>query len=299
MSEMVTPLEVFSDALAHMVAKALPSTVTISGETESLVSGGSGSGWVFGDGSYVVTNAHVVQQMFGLVKVKPAGAPSLKGEIIGIDRETDLAILHVVGLNKPSLSLRPEPPRLGELCMAIGSPLGLRESASLGIISGLSRQSKHPDGFIMEEMLQTDASINAGNSGGPLLDARGLVLGVNTMGKGETVNFAVPTEMVEKIIPELIQYGSIKRASIGLSVSSQWTEQDGQLRSLVQIRSVKHKQSPLRPGDFLVKIGTTTIRRRLDIKNALDRDAIGRTLQVWVLRDGALVNLEVNATQRC
>lgn len=246
----------------------------------------------------MVTNAHVIKELAGPLKVKSAGAPPLAGEVVGMDTDTDLAVLHVPGLNLPSLALRSEPARLGELCMAIGSPLGLRESASLGIISGLSRQSKHPDGFLMEEMLQTDASINPGNSGGPLLDARGQLLGVNTMGAGETVNFAVPAEVVALIVPELIQFGSIKRASIGLTVSSQWTELDGVPRELVQIRSVKQEESPLRPGDFLMRIGSATIRRRLDIKTALNRHCIDRTLRVCVLRDGALLDLEVKAREK-
>lgn len=295
---MTFSLAALSDILADLVARALPSTVTISGHTANLASGGSGSGWAYGNGGHVVTNMHVIQDLAGPLKVKPAGAPPLTGEVIGHDRETDLAVLHVPGLNLPSLALRSEPARLGELCMAIGSPLGLRESASLGIISGLSRQSKHPDGFLMEEMLQTDASINPGNSGGPLLDARGQLLGVNTMGAGETVNFAVPAEVVALTVPELIQFGSIKRASIGLTVSSQWTELDGQPRELVQIRSVKQEESPLRSGDFLMRIGSATIRRRLDIKTALNRHCIDRTLRVRVLRDGALLDLEVKAREK-
>lgn len=295
---MVVSLEAFSDLLADLVARALPSTVTISGHTANLASGGSGSGWVYDASGHVITNAHVIKDLAGPVKVKPAGAPPLTGEVIGVDRETDLAVLHVPGLHQPPLRLRSERARLGEVCMAIGSPLGLRESASLGIISGLSRQSKHPDGFLMEEMLQTDASINPGNSGGPLLDARGQLLGVNTMGAGETVNFAVPAEVVALIVPELIQFGSIKRASIGLTVSSQWTELDGEPRELVQIRSVKQEVSPLRPGDFLMRIGSAPIRRRLDIKTALNRRCIDRTLRVRVLRDGALLDLEVKAREK-
>lgn len=291
-------LEAFSCELADLVARALPSTVTISGETADLAGGGSGSGWVFDQAGHVVTNFHVIQELAGPIKVRPAGAPPLTGEVIGHDRETDLAVLRLVNLTLPPLQLRIEPARLGELCVAIGSPLGLRESASVGIVSGLSRQSKHPDGFLMEEMLQTDASINPGNSGGPLLDARGCLLGVNTLGSGETVNFAVPTEIVAVIVPELIRHGAIRRATLGVTVSAQWTPINGEQQSMVQIRTVKHEDSPLRAGDVLLQIGSTPIRRRMDIKHALNRDCIDRPVRICVLREGASVNLDVIAKEK-
>lgn len=290
---MTKTLSAFSDELVHLIASVLPSTVTIWGDTKDLSTCGSGSGWVFDHKGHIVTNYHVIQGMENPVKVKPAGMPHVQGRVIGIDQTTDLAVLSVNVPNLSILSIREESARLGELCLAVGSPLGLRESASLGVISGLSRQSKHPDGHLIEEMLQTDASVNPGNSGGPLVDINGKLLGVNTLGVGETVNFAVPAETVSAIIPELINHGNVLRGSIGVSVASTWANIDGSPKELIEVRSVKSDTSPLRTGDLFVSIDAKPILKRADIQRALNRSTIDREVDVTVLREGKVKSLSL------
>jgi S1-C subfamily serine protease len=282
-----------SQEISQIVAKSLASTVTVYGESANLSIGGSGSGWVFDKDGHIVTNYHVVKELDNPIKVKPAGKPHLIGKLVGIDPETDLAVLSVPFTDLPALSLRQDQAILGEICIAIGSPLGLRESASLGIISGLARQSKHPDGYIIEEMLQTDSSVNPGNSGGPLIDVQGQLLGVNTLGMGETVNFAIPAETVALIVPELIEYGNVKRASLGISVAAKWTNVNGRDEELVEVRSIREQQLGLKEGDLLLSIDSRKIRRRVDVQRTLNRNSIGRRLPVEVLRSGAKVELEV------
>jgi S1-C subfamily serine protease len=158
----------------------------------------------------------------------------------------------------------------------------------MGIISGISRQSKHPDGHMIEEMLQTDASVNPGNSGGPLIDSRGFLLGVNTLGMGETVNFAVSADTVLYIVPELIEHGNIERGSLGISVSASWVESGNESREMIQVRSVSSHDSPLRPGDCFVSIDSIVIEKRVDIQRALNRKSVGRSIDVELLRDGKL-----------
>lgn len=284
----VSPLlSSLSDQVADLIAAILPSTVTISGHTKALSSTGSGSGWVYDSSGHIVTNAHVVKDLVDPLRVKPAGKPQTEGVVVGIDQATDLAVIKIndPGLLTP-IEIRKTKPRLGEFCIAIGSPLKLLESASLGIISGLSRQSKHPDGHIIEEMLQTDASVNPGNSGGPLIDSRGMVLGVNTLGMGETVNFAVPAETVLVIVPELIEHGHIKRGSLGISVAASWVSFRDEVREMIEVRSVSTGDSPLRPGDCFLAIDSTPIEKRADIQKALNRASIGRVIEIELLRNG-------------
>lgn len=287
-----------SQEISQIVAISLASTVTVYGESANLSSGSSGSGWVYDKNGHIVTNYHVVKGLVNPIKVKPAGQPHLNGRLIGVDPATDLAVLSVPLTDLPALDLRQEPALLGEICIAIGSPLGLRESASLGIISGLSRQSKHPDGFIIEEMLQTDASVNPGNSGGPLVDVKGTLLGVNTLGMGETVNFAIPAETVALIVPELIEHGNVKRASLGISVAAKWTTVNGSSEELVEVKSIREHQIGLKEGDLLLSIDSRKIKRRVDVQRALGRNSIGRRLLVEVLRAGDRVELDVVPTEK-
>lgn len=286
---MNSALSSLSDQIAGLIELVLPSTVTIHGDNAALSSSGSGSGWIFDEFGHIVTNAHVVKGLASPFKIKPAGRPQVEGVVIGVDEATDLAVVK----SKSKLSLNPikirtSKPRLGELCIALGSPLGLRESASMGIISGISRQSKHPDGHMIEEMLQTDASVNPGNSGGPLIDSRGFLLGVNTLGMGETVNFAVSADTVLYIVPELIEHGNIERGSLGISVSASWVESGNESREMIQVRSVSSHDSPLRPGDCFVSIDSIVIEKRVDIQRALNRKSVGRSIDVELLRDGKL-----------
>ena len=289
-----SPLTALSDQIASVVGSVLPSTVTISGTGQSLRSSSSGSGWFFDDQGHIVTNAHVVEGLVGLLKIKPAGKPPTDGFIVGVDQKTDLAVVRCsTSLVGRPLAIRSSSARLGEICLAIGSPLNLNESASLGIVSGLSRQSTHPDGHKIEEMIQTDASVNPGNSGGPLVDAKGELIGVNTLGIGETVNFAVSSETVSRIIPELIEYGAIQRATIGISIAATWLQNLSETTEAIQVCSVSDPSSPLLAGDYLLSLDSKPIRRRIDIQNALNRKAIGREMRAEVLRDGDVLAVKL------
>jgi len=298
MSAALNSLTALSDALVNLIASTLPSTVTISGSSSNFMSGGSGSGWVYDDFGHVVTNHHVIANLVHPIKVKPVGAPDLIGVVIGVDQENDIAVLKVEELKRPPLVLRDAQAKPGEICIAIGSPLGLQESASLGIVSGTARQGKGQDGFIIEEMIQTDASVNPGNSGGPLIDSSGNVIGMNTMGHGETVNFAVSAETLAETVPELISHGEIKRASIGVSIAAKWRQLNGVMTQSIVVRSVKDQNSPLQEGDFILKLNDIQTKRRFDIRKALDRKSIGRELSAEVERDGELLHLKIVANGR-
>jgi S1-C subfamily serine protease len=295
---MSTALQAINRELADLIGKVLPSTVTIEGYSKDLSEDSQGSGWIYAP-ELVVTNHHVIEGLANPMKISPVGRAPMAGVVIGSDPENDIAVIRVEGLAGAPLALEEEAPCLGELCVAIGSPHSYRESASLGIISGLSRQIRRSNGTVIEEMIQTDASVNPGNSGGPLVNICGRIVGMNTMGPAETVNMAIPAETLASVVPELEQYGSILRASVGISISLiQHRCADG-IRQAICVRKVKDVgQSQLEAGDILLEINGKRLSRRIDVIRALNRNIVNQHIEVLIERNGSLQAVEVLARAR-
>jgi S1-C subfamily serine protease len=284
--------------LTALIKGILPSTVTINGFSKDLSEGSQGSGWIYA-ANLVVTNHHVIDGMVDPITVRPVGRGPLTGSVIGIDPGNDIALLRVDGLQGTPLLLEELTPQLGELCVAIGTPHSYRESASLGIISGLSRQIRNSDGSVIEEMIQTDASVNPGNSGGPLVNIHGRVLGINTMGPAETVNMAVPAETIAHVVPELLEHGAVLRSSIGISIAVMQLEGENGISQIVTVRKIKEPANhALESGDVLLEINGNPVRRRIDVIRALSRDTIGKTIPVVIERDGEKKIVNVSATKK-
>jgi S1-C subfamily serine protease len=188
--------------------------------------GSSGSGFLVGDDGTIVTNQHVVDDAEEVdVRFGEDGDP-IDAKVTGTDPSTDLALLKI---DRGDVDGRPLPlgssgdVRVGEPVIAIGSPFGLRGTVTSGIVSGLGREIQSPNGFTIDEVVQTDAAINPGNSGGPLIDERGRVIGVNAQiaSSGNRANsgvgFAIPIDTAKDVIPELRRSGEVKRAYLGVS----------------------------------------------------------------------------------
>lgn len=284
--------------LTGLIQEVLPSTVTITGYSKDLADDSQGSGWIYAP-DLVVTNHHVVEGLVDPLTVQPVGRGRLEGTVIGCDPDNDIALLRVPGLGGRPLELEITPPQLGELCVAIGSPHYFRESASLGIISGLSRQIRKANGRVIEEMLQTDASVNPGNSGGPLVNIHGRVVGMNTMGPAETVNMAVPAETMAAVVTELESHGCVVRASLGISIALIQQSTEAGLYEAVTVRKVKSSgESELQCGDVLLEINGKRISKRIDVIRALGRESVDQRISVLVERDGQRTILEVLASQK-
>jgi serine protease Do len=223
------------DALSRRVAPSVVQVVA-SGYTTSpsmLLARGqaSGSGVIVDPEGWVVTNAHVVEnaRSVRVDLMQPSAGTGgsilrprsrrLSARVAGLDRETDIAVLKVEERGLPALELGDsESLRQGQLVMAFGSPLGLENSASLGVVSAVARQLKPDDPMIY---VQTDASINPGNSGGPLVDAEGRMVGLNTLilsqsGGNEGIGFAAPSNIVRSVYQQLRQSGRVRRGVIGV-----------------------------------------------------------------------------------
>lgn len=289
-----------SDEMVALVDYVRQSTVTISGMNVALSSGSSGSGWVFDTHGHIVTNHHVVDGISRDFNVQFAGRRAVRARIVGTDPESDLAVIVCEDLPfaPPPLEIRLLPARLGELCVVVGSPLRFRDSVSWGIVSGLSRQLPTDYGFI-EESIQTDAAINHGNSGGPLVDCQGRIIGVNVakIGAADNIGFAIAAEIVADIVPELIAYGAVSRGTLGISINETWAD-DGSEQQVIKVGRIRDTSTPFQLDDVILSINDLPIRRRYDVRKALTRNSIGTTLRVGVRRGSQTLTMQVPVSER-
>lgn len=294
--EGVQTLRRFRDELVDLAERVAESVVTVRLDTASL-DGGIGSGW-FVEPGVIVTNHHVVRGERPSVKVRLRGGKVVPAELVGSDPRTDLALLRCDVDDVAPLPVSSDRVRLGELCFAFGSPLGVyTESVSLGIVSGVGRRMPLDKGLSIENLLQTDAEINPGNSGGPLVDLDGEVLGVNVMirADGRGVGFAVPASTVAAIVPELLEHGEILRPRLGvtLEVIEHWDHGAEGERLRVADAPEGHA---LRRGDVLVSVAGIALTNRAALFDAMRRPLLDRVTDVDVERDGTHQRVSVRPT---
>ncbi len=292
-------LRQFSDDLTRLIAGVLPSVVALSDPD----SRSAGSGFLIDSVGHVVTNYHVVAESEKTIRASLPGLPDQDAVILGMDQFTDLAVLQLDNPPRDFVRFRDEPPRLGELCFAVGSPLGyLTESVSIGIVSGLARTINHQmTTRPIERCIQVDAAINPGNSGGPVFDADGLVIGIATAARGDAdnVGFAVTAATARTVVPELIVHGKVVRASLGIGVAPRMVEVGGHEvpRQAVVKVSPRAAQSGFLMGDVILTIQGTDADERADLYDHLGRDSIGKPINLELLRDGEVVQLTVTADE--
>jgi S1-C subfamily serine protease len=272
--------------------------------------GGSGSGLIFTPDGYALTNSHVVQGASSVRARLPDGTVHT-AEVVGTDPDTDLAVLRLNAAGLPiaelgdSKALRP-----GQLVIAIGNPLGFQATVTTGVVSALGRSMRAQSGRLIEGVIQTDAALNPGSSGGPLVDSRGRVIGINTavIAGAQGICFAVPVNTAHFVIPRLIRDGRVRRSWIGIAGQSiQLSRRRVQLSHLNAEGAVLVTEvtpgSPaelagLRPRDIIVRIADATVVGVDDLQRALTDEMIGRSTEVEVLRDGAPKTLTVVPGER-
>jgi S1-C subfamily serine protease len=258
------------------------------------VGSASGTGFVVRDDGTIVTNAHVVgESETALVRFGDTGR-QVQAEVRGTDPSSDLAVLHVDP--RASGALRPLPlansdrVQVGDAVVAIGHPFGLDRTATAGIVSGLGREIRAPDGFQIDEVIQTDAPINPGNSGGPLLDASGRVVGVNSQiatggaSNGSVgIGFAVPSNRVREVLPALSRGERIERAYLGVT-----TAPHARGAEVVSVAAGSPAQSAgVRSGDVITGVDGHDVTQPQDVSEAIDALKPGDRLELKVSRDGA------------
>ncbi len=289
-------LAALSEEITDLVTQVVRSTAIVAGQTKDFGEA-TGSAWLY-QPEFLVTNNHVVCDLVAPIWVRMPNQQDLPATLEGRDPLTDLAVLKIPEQKDASpLQLRSTPARLGELCFALGSPLGeYPESVSVGIVSGLRRRLPVTESTAIFDVIQTDCAINPGNSGGPLICASGQVLGVNTAIRlsAEGIGFAVPAETVADIAPELIAHGAIERASLGISVVPRLVDADTPSCERLVVTAVRSSSAgPFQVGDVLLQIGPHEIKDQQDLLRLLRREFVNHEMPVKVSRDGKPVEIAV------
>jgi S1-C subfamily serine protease len=296
-------LQALSEELATLVAAVVPCVIALSGANDDFSA--SGSGFFIDGKGHAVTNQHVVNGLEGPLDAVLHGGIRTKATLLGADEICDLAVVHVEAAPEHFLAIRDEPARLGELCVAIGSPFGAYpESVSMGVVSGIARTIRQGDGSRpIDQAIQTDAAVNPGNSGGPLVDVSGCVIGVNQSidARGQSIGFAVPADVLRWVSGELIANGTVVRGTLGATVVKQAVTVNGASRVGLNVIRVAEGPPPapdgLAVGDVIVQAGDTPVDEPGDLYRVLTKEAIGKTLTLQVVRDGTLQPVTVVPTK--
>jgi S1-C subfamily serine protease len=296
-------LDAYSHAVTSVVDAAGPAVVGIA------LKRGGGSGVLFTPDGYLLTNAHVVSSAKRVTVNFPDGSSS-EGSVVGSDPATDLAVVHVDGSHLAAAELGNSAAlRVGQLVVAIGNPLGFSFTVSAGVVSALGRTLRAQDGRLMDAIIQSDVAMNPGNSGGPLVDSRARVVGINTaviLG-AQGISFSVPIDTARWVLAELMQHGRVRRGVLGLAAQTRpidrrlarhhWLTQ----RTGVEINEVlKGKpadKAGLRDGDILVSIDGQVVDSVDQIHKQLGASSIGRELSLRILRAGKSLELKVTPSE--
>jgi putative serine protease PepD len=281
-------------------------TVTSSGQATPFGDGqgsqqAQGSGFVYDTQGHVITNEHVVDGAQS-ISVRFANGKSYSAKVVGSDPSTDIAVLDV---EAPTSELKPltladsSAVEVGDPVIAIGSPFGLEQTVTTGIVSALHRQITAPNNFTIDDAIQTDAAINHGNSGGPLLDLDGKVIGVNSQiesdsGGNDGIGFAVPSDTVGKIADAIISGGSVQHAYLGVA-----TEDGSGGARLAEVRAgTPASRASLRSGDVVTKFDGTKVASADELRRLVETKRPGDTVQVTVTRNGKSITVDVTLGTR-
>ncbi|HEU5170412.1 MAG TPA: trypsin-like peptidase domain-containing protein [Gemmatimonadales bacterium] len=273
--------------VVRVVRQVAPSVVSVRRE------GAFGSGVIIRRDGIIITNAHVVGDA-AVVEIGLADGRDLRGTVLGRDPTVDVAVVRVTGRDLPTAPLADSDAlQVGQTAIAIGNPLGLERTVTRGVVSAVNRS---PRGFGLDGLIQTDAAISPGNSGGPLLDSRGRVIGINTViiaAPGASgLGFAVPINLARDIAEQVIQTGQIRRAFLGIDyrdIDEAMAEQFGLPVREGIIVAVVGEGTPadragLRPGDIITRLDDTEITQGGDLRRAIRARRAGQTVRLGVLR---------------
>ena len=309
-------LDAYSRAVVHAVDAVGPAVVKIDVTRKARDGNGSrgraepekggGSGFVFADDGLILTNSHVVADAAALTVALPDGRRS-DADLVGHDPDTDLAVLKI---SAPDLSVArlgdSSRLRAGQLVVAVGNPYGLQHTVTAGVVSALGRSLRSTSGRLIDNVIQTDAALNPGNSGGPLVTTDGEVVGVNTamiLG-GQGLSFAVPINSARVVIPALLREGRVRRSYLGVGV-----QDVPLLRRVVRYFHLPAEtgvlvvslepdgpasRAGMREGDILVECAGEPVSGADDLHRLLTVERIGRRLPIGIIRGTDRLTLELS-----
>src|SRR6267142_1804462 len=288
----VALLDAFSQAVIRVVERVAPSVAHVRRGRAG------GSGVVIAPDGYILTNAHVVDDSRTVDILFRDGA-TFGAQVVGTDPATDLAVVRASAAVLPALELATaDTLRVGQLVVAIGDPLGLQSTVTHGVVSALGRSLRAKDGRIIENVIQTDAPLNPGNSGGPLVDTHARVVGVNTaiIQGAQGIAFAIPAATARMVASALIRDGRVRRALLGISGAPTPIGQtlaralglgaSSGVRVLEVTVGGPAARAGVRSGDILVALDGATLASLTDLQRALGAERIGRDVFLTLIRRG-------------
>nr|GAJ33739.1 probable serine protease do-like precursor [Bradyrhizobium sp. DOA9] len=309
-----TLLDAYSNAVIDVTDRVGPAVVRV--ETGPKVPngrerGGLGSGIVISPDGLVLTNSHVVGTSKE-IRLRDVEGHVGDAQVLGIDPDTDLALLRANGVRHlPYAALGDSKTlRRGQLVIAIGNPLGFESTVTAGVVSALGRSIRSVSGRTIEDVIQTDAALNPGNSGGPLVSSHAEVIGINTaiINGAQGICFAVASNTAQFVLSEIIRHGYVRRAYIGVAgqtapvprrhaVLAGVENKMGALLMQIEPDGPAAKAGLL-PGDVVIRLDGVEIDGVDDLIRVLDRDRIGRRLAMDVLRLGRLRAIDIDPVER-
>lgn len=302
-------LDAYSNAVIAVVDAIGPAVIAVTGArsaSDAHREGGVGSGVILSEDGLALTNSHVVGGRRDLIAITADG-DEVRAKVIGDDPSTDLAVLRLEagGLPVAEIATGTESPRVGQLVVAVGSPFGLRATVSSGILSAQGRSLRARDGRLIDGVLQHTAALNPGNSGGPLVDSRGRILGINTaiIAMSNSIGFAVSAATVARVLPDLVAKGRVERAVFGIAVSQRAIPGAAARRldvlneSGVELTTVQRgsaaERAGLVAGEVIVEVGGRIVENPDDLLRVLSLVKPGAGVLVRVIGERGVREVEV------
>ncbi len=290
-------LDAYSRVVVNVSEKLRPAVVNVRGRRGR----GEGSGILFTPDGFLLTNAHVVGNEDRL-RIRMIDGREVTGRLVGADPWTDLAVVQAEANGLPYGQLGDSAKlRVGQLVVAIGNPLGFESTVTAGVVSATGRTLRSISGHLVDNVIQTDASLNPGNSGGPLLDGRGTVVGINTaiIRPAQGICFAIPINMAKHILPQLMQHGRVVRGFLGLHGRAvplpEFVVRKHELENTtgVQVMAIEPDapadQAGLLEDDIIVRLGEQTVNTVDDLHKLLTSLPVDIPSELIFLRDGRLL----------
>jgi S1-C subfamily serine protease len=300
-------LDAYSQAVIHVVETVSPAVISVFGHNNDG-RGGAGSGFIVTPDGFAITNSHVIDERPQLM-AETADGDKLPAELVGDDPATDLAIVRLTASGLPYSQLGDSDAlRVGQLVIAMGSPLGLQSTVSTGVVSALGRSMRARDGRLIENIVQHAAPINPGNSGGPLVDSRGFVVGINTaiIAMAQGLGFAIPSKTAEWVLQEILGHGSVRRRQLGIFAQvvkiprALVRELDLLADQGVEVRDVVQRGiaaiAGVRPDDVIVALNGRLVTSIDDLHRLLMTVPTDQGFEITVVRGEVLRTIQVAAS---
>lgn len=288
-------LDAFSDAVVRVADALRPAVVNLHGESRRS---GSGSGVLFAPDGFLLTNHHVVRGQ-QRVRVRLSDGQEMTGRVVGNDPWTDLAVVQADAAQLPYAAFGDSAKlRVGQLVVAIGSPLGFESTVTAGVVSAKGRTLRSITGHLVDDVIQTDAALNPGNSGGPLVDSRGRVVGINTavIQPAQGICFAIPINMAKVVLPQLMQHGRVERGFLGIQARqvpvppAAIRQHNLAQKTAVEVMGVEPDgpadDAGIQEGDLLLSLGDSPAASVDELHKLLTQLPVGIPTTVAILREG-------------